>query len=46
MIRYLKRFNSSTFVHVHVKAFHMYGGIGVFTQSLHRESTDSLGCVD
>ena len=40
MIRYLKRLKSSTFVRV--KAFPMYGGIGVSAPSLHRESTDSL----
>ena len=40
MIRYLKRLNSSTFVHV--KAFPMYGDIGVSAPSLYRESTDSL----
>ena len=37
MIIYLK---SSKFVCV--KAFPMYGGIGVSVRSLHRESTDSL----
>ena len=37
MVRYLK---SSKFVRV--KAFPMYGGIGMSTPSLHRESTDSL----
>ena len=40
MIIYLKRLKSSKFVRV--KAFPMYGGIGVFAPSLHRESTDSL----
>ena len=40
MITYLKRLKSSTFVHV--KAFPMYGGIGVSTPSLQRESIDSL----
>ena len=40
MIRYLKRLISSKFVRV--KAFPMYGGIGVSAPSLHRESTDSL----
>ena len=40
MVRYLKRLKSSKFVRV--KAFPMYGGIGVSTPSLHRESTDSL----
>ena len=40
MIIYLKRLKSSTFVRV--KAFPMYGGIGVSAPSLHRESTDSL----
>ena len=37
---YLKRLKSSKFVRV--KAFPMYGGIGVSAPSLHRESTDSL----
>ena len=40
MIIYLKRLKSSMFVRV--KAFPMYGGIGVSAPSLHRESTDSL----
>ena len=40
MVRYLKRLKSSKFVRV--KAFSMYGGIGVSAPSLHRESTDSL----
>ena len=40
MIIYLKRLKSSKFVRV--KAFPMYGGIGVSVPSLHRESTDSL----
>ena len=40
MIIYLKRLKSSKFVCV--KAFPMYGGIGMSAQSLHRESTDSL----
>ena len=40
MIMYLKRLKSSKFVRV--KAFPMYGGIGVSAPSLHRESTDSL----
>ena len=40
MVRYLKRLKSSNFVRV--KAFPMYGGIGVSAPSLHRESTDSL----
>ena len=40
MIIYLKRLKSSKFVRV--KAFPMYGGIGVSAPSLHRESTDSL----
>ena len=40
MIIYLKRFKSSKFVRV--KAFPMYGGIGVSAPFLHRESTDSL----
>ena len=40
MVRYLKRLKSSKFVYV--KAFPMYGGIGVSAPSLHRESTDSL----
>ena len=40
MIIYLKRLKSSKFVLV--KPFPMYGGIGVSTPSLHRESTDSL----
>ena len=40
MIRHLKRLKSSKFVRV--KAFPMYGGIGVSAPSLHRESTDSL----
>ena len=40
MIIYLKRLKSSNFVRV--KAFPMYGGIGVSAPSLHRESTDSL----
>ena len=40
MIIYLKRLKSSRFVRV--KAFPMYGGIGVSAPSLHRESTDSL----
>ena len=40
MIMNLKRFKSSKFVRV--KAFPMYGGIGVSAPSLHRESTDSL----
>ena len=40
MIKYLKRLKSSKFVCV--KAFPMYGGIGVSAPSLHRESTDSL----
>ena len=35
-----QRVKSSKFVRV--KAFPMYGGIGVSTLSLHRESTDSL----
>ena len=35
-----KRLKSSKFVRV--KAFPMYGGIGVSAPSLHRESTDSL----
>ena len=39
MIIYLKRLKSSKFVRV--KAFPMYGGIGVSAPSLHRESTDS-----
>ena len=51
MVRYLKRLKSSKFVRV--KAFPMYGGMGVSAPSLHRESTDSLiaclykytGCV-
>ena len=37
---YLKRLKSSKFVRV--KAFPMYGGIGVSAPSLHRESIDSL----
>ena len=37
MIIYLKGLNP-----VRVKAFPMYGGIGVSAPSLHRESTDSL----
>ena len=40
MDRYLKRLKSSKFVRV--KAFPMYGSIGVSAPSLHRESTDSL----
>ena len=40
MIIHLKRLKSSKFVRV--KAFPMYGGIGVSAPSLHRESTDSL----
>ena len=40
MIIYLKRLKSSKFVRV--KAFPMYGGVGVSAPSLHRESTDSL----
>ena len=40
MIIYLKRLKSSKFVRM--KAFPMYGGIGVSAPSLHRESTDSL----
>ena len=40
MIRYLKRLKSLMFVCV--KAFPMYGGIGVSTPSLHRQSTNSL----
>ena len=40
MFIYLKRLISSKFVRV--KAFPMYGGIGVSAPSLHRESTDSL----
>ena len=40
MIRHLKRLISSVFECV--KAFPMYGGIGVSAPSLHRESTDSL----
>ena len=40
MIIYLKRLKSPKFVRV--KAFPMYGGIGVSAPSLHRESTDSL----
>ena len=40
MVRYLKRLKSSKLVRV--KAFPMYGGIGVSAPSLHRESTDSL----
>ena len=40
MIIYLKRLKSSKFVRV--KAFPMYGGIGVSAPSLHKESTDSL----
>ena len=40
MIIYLKRLKSSKFVRV--KAFPMYGGMGVSAPSLHRESTDSL----
>ena len=40
MIIYLKRLKSSKFVRV--KAFPMYGDIGVSAPSLHRESTDSL----
>ena len=40
MIIYLKRLKSSKLVPV--KAFPMYGGIGVSAPSLHRESTDSL----
>ena len=40
MVRYLKGLKSSKFVRV--KAFPMYGGIGVSAPSLHRESTDSL----
>ena len=40
MVRYLKRLKSSKFVRV--KAFPMYGDIGVSAPSLHRESTDSL----
>ena len=40
MIMYLKRLKSSKFVRV--KAFPMYGGIGVSAPSLHRASTDSL----
>ena len=39
MIIYLKSLKSSKFVRV--KAFPMYGGIGVSAPSLHRESTDS-----
>ena len=37
---YIKRLKSSKFVRV--KAFPMYGGIGVSAPYLHRESTDSL----
>ena len=44
MVRYLKRLKSSKFVRV--KAFPMYGGIGVSAPSLHRESTDSLIVTD
>ena len=40
MIIYLKRLKSSKFVRV--KAFPMYGSIGVSAPSLHREYTDSL----
>ena len=40
MIRYPKRLKSSTFVRV--KVFPMYGGMGVSTPSLHRESTDYI----
>ena len=40
MFIYLKRLISSKFVRV--KAFPMYGGIGMSAPSLHRESTDSL----
>ena len=40
MIIYLKRLKSSKFVRV--KAFPMYGGIGMSAPSLHRESTNSL----
>ena len=40
MIIYLKGLKSSKFVRV--KAFPMYGGIGVSAPSLDRESTDSL----
>ena len=40
MIIYLKRLKSSKFVRV--KAFPMYGCIGMSAPSLHRESTDSL----
>ena len=40
LIIYLKRLKPSKFVRV--KAFPMYGGIGVSASSLHRESTDSL----
>ena len=43
MFIYLKRLISSKFVRV--KAFPMYGGIGVSAPSLHRESTDSLIAV-
>ena len=44
MVRYLKRLKSSKFVRV--KAFPMYGGMGVSAPSLHRESTDSLILCD
>ena len=40
LANHLKRLKSSKFVCV--KAFPMYGGIGVSAPSLHRESTDSL----
>ena len=39
MARYLKRLKSSRLGHV--QAFCMYGGLGMFAPSLHRESTDS-----
>ena len=41
MIRYLKRLISSMFVCVKAFPTCMYGGMGVSTPSLHRESTDS-----
>ena len=40
MVRYLKRLKSSRLGRV--QAFPMYGGLGMSTPSLHRESTDSL----
>ena len=40
LAKYLTRLKSSKFVRV--KAFPMYGSIGVSAPSLHRESTDSL----